>query len=341
MSRIEDDRDAARLAERVAQQRRAEETKKKEQAQADTAFSRLVQAQKTESQKGERQQTDSKNAARSAIAHALGQADEVTHAEGQALDAQAQAEQGLSRDTQARLKGRMGGRALEEKVKNSQRTDGAHGQEVKLAEDRGDAAVAGEKAVDQADHARGSEGRSADAKSGRDSADGKKSEKEGKAAAKGQGARAEKGDLKTDKDKGQGGQGGGKDDKGGNQNAMSAAGFRFNPALMAPVPVAKKNDVQGSDRLRRLAQEIAQKIVERVRVGTNALGHSEFQIDLKGDVLNGLKMKVSAKNGRISAVFQGSDKEVLKMLSEQGEALKNALGGRGLTLDQFKVEYTA
>jgi hypothetical protein len=57
--------------------------------------------------------------------------------------------------------------------------------------------------------------------------------------------------------------------------------------------------------------------------------------------LNGLKMKVSAKNGRISAVFSGSDKDVLKMLSEQSEALKVALTGRGLTLDQFKVEYTA
>jgi hypothetical protein len=40
-------------------------------------------------------------------------------------------------------------------------------------------------------------------------------------------------------------------------------------------------------------------------------------------------------------VFQGSDKDVLKMLSDQSEALKVALTGRGLTLDQFKVEYKA
>jgi hypothetical protein len=110
---------------------------------------------------------------------------------------------------------------------------------------------------------------------------------------------------------------------------------------MAPVPVAKKNETAGSDRLRRIATEIAQKIVEKVRVGTNALGNAEFQIDLRSNVLSGLSVKVSAKHGRISAVFSGSDRDVLKMLQEQEEALKGALSSRGLTLEQFKVEAKA
>ncbi len=104
------------------------------------------------------------------------------------------------------------------------------------------------------------------------------------------------------------------------------------------MPVAQKSLTQGSDRLRRIATEIAQKIVERVRVGTNAVGNAEFQIDLRSNVLSGLQVKVSAKNGRISAVFSGSDKDVLKMLEDNEEALKAALTTRGLTLEKFKVE---
>lgn len=339
MSRIEDDRDAARLAERIAQQKRAEETKKKESQAADSAFARLVGSQKTEKQRGERQATEQQGVAKSAIAKLLEKKEEVTDVAGQSLAEHALHADDAARDAAARARGRVAEKSFGDKAKAAKSSDAAYSEELKFAEDRGDAAVAGQKRVDQADNARGSEGRSSDSKQDRDSADGKKAEKDGKAAMKG-GPKGREGAIKTDADKGGQGQGK-KDDQGGNSNAQAAAGFRFNPALMAPVPVAQKNETVASDRLRRLATEIAQKIVERVRVGTNAAGNAEFQIDLKGEVLKGLKMKVSAKNGRISAVFQGSDKDVLKMLSEQSEALKVALTGRGLTLDQFKVEYKA
>ena len=36
--------------------------------------------------------------------------------------------------------------------------------------------------------------------------------------------------------------------------------------------------------------------------------------------------------------FTGSNKDVLKLIEEQGEALKAALASRGLTLEDFKVE---
>jgi acylphosphatase len=49
-------------------------------------------------------------------------------------------------------------------------------------------------------------------------------------------------------------------------------------------------------------------------------------------------VKVSANNGKISAVFQGSDKDVLKMIEEHEGALKEALRARGLSLEDFKIE---
>jgi hypothetical protein len=289
VSRVEDDRDAARLAERIAQQKRAEETRKKEGQAADSAFSRLVGGQKAEKQKGERQQAEGQGVAKSAIARLLEKKDQVGHVKDHSAEERAALEQHGDRDGQARLRGRTSARAFDDKAQAAKTSDSSRGEEVKLAADRGDASVAGHKAIEQADGARGGQGRSSDAKQDRESLEGKQSEKDGKAAAKG-GMRGREGANKTDADQGGQGQGGKKDDQGGNQNAMAAQGFRFNPALMAPPPVAKKNETQSSDRLRRLATEIAQKIVERVRVGTNAAGNAEFQIDLKGEVLNGLRM---------------------------------------------------
>jgi hypothetical protein len=192
-----------------------------------------------------------------------------------------------------------------------------------------------EKAADSGSASANASSRGSDSKAYNAKLDQRKSDSD--AAKKGVStgnARAEKGDLKADADKGGGGSGK-NDNKGGDP---APANFRFNPALMAPVAVAKANPNQGSDRLRRIATEIAQKIVEKVRVGTNAAGKMEFQIDFRQDVLSGLSVKVSAKNGKISAVFSGRDKDVLKMLEEQAEGLKSALTARGLSLEDFKVE---
>lgn len=182
------------------------------------------------------------------------------------------------------------------------------------------------------------ESRAADAKNTSEALDerGEALDKDSESSAMGVQARREgKGSLKADADGGGKGGGDGKDKKDG---AEAAASFRFNPALMAPVPVAQPKPTSGSERLRAIANEIAQKIVERVRVGTNAAGNAEFQIDLRNDVLKGLSIKLSARNGKIHATFSGSDREVLKMLEGQREALKSALAGRGLTLEELRVE---
>lgn len=133
---------------------------------------------------------------------------------------------------------------------------------------------------------------------------------------------------------GGGSQNSGKDDGG----AAAAAAFRFNPALMAPVAVAQPRTGMMSDKLRALAQEIAQKIVQNVRVGTNRAGEAEFQIDLKSSVLAGLQIKVSGRRGKITCVFSGKDSEVLKLIKQNADGLKQALQGRGLMLAELKIE---
>jgi hypothetical protein len=326
MSRVDDDRDEARIAARIAEQRRAEESRKKDKTAQDSQFAKLVGAQKEQVQR-----TDKDMSARSAIAHLLETSESDSKGEAGQLEQKANAN-----DSEARgFRARMGSKALGEKVSSNSRADGQRSQETKLASDQGRADTSHSRTSDQANARGTNQSRQSDAKTGRDvQSDRAASSDKSKAAQEG-GAAPEKGDLKADADKG--GQGGNQG-SGSDKKSDVPAGFRFNPALMAPVPVAKKNDIAGSDRLRRIAAEIAQKIVERVRIGTNALGNAEFQIDMRDNVLGGMTVKISAKNGKISAVFSGRDKDVLKMLEEQEESLKGALSARGLTLEKFKVE---
>jgi flagellar hook-length control protein FliK len=288
MSRVEDDRQAQRAAERLVQEKHLQESKAKQRQEGESAFSRLVQQQKAAQQQPAQKP-----------------------------------QQNLGQSVLARLKqegksGELRGKQNETGKPEGQATQ-ARKQEQTAAQTR-------------------TESRSADAKVTHETLE-ERSEaftQDGEQQALGaQAGREAKGSLKTNADGGGGKGGDGKDkDKG----SELAAGFRFNPALMAPVPVAQPKPTAGSERLRAIANEIAQKIVERVRVGTNAAGNAEFQIDLRNDVLKGLTIKLTAKNGKIQATFSGNDREVLKMLEEQRETLKKALAGRGLTLEELKVE---
>ena len=107
---------------------------------------------------------------------------------------------------------------------------------------------------------------------------------------------------------------------------------------MAPVPVQQPRKSSGADRLRAIAEEIAQKIVQSVRIGVNKEGQAEFQIDLRSNVLSGLSISVSGSRGKIRAVFSGRDREVLKTIEENKDGLTSLLKERGLTLEELRIE---
>jgi hypothetical protein len=325
MSRVEDG-DDARTAARLAEAKRNEEAGKAKKKTEGNAFSKLVGQQKQHAQKGtEHAQTQS------AMAQLLGDTEALAKHGASQTEHHGQAQQ-----AESGFKSKLGQQALGEKGVVHSKSDGDYAQGQKLKESQGDASTGQARQSDQTSTTQGNESRRAEGKSSnaRNSEKSDSNESSAQAGAAG-GAKGEKGDIKTDADKG----GGGQQQSGGQKDSPALQpGFRFNPALMAPVSVAKPREASGSDRLRKVANEIAQKIVERVRVGTNSMGAMEFQVDLRGDVLSGLSMKVSAKNGKITAVFSGSNRDVLKMLEEQEESLKGALAARGLSLENFKVE---
>lgn len=304
MSRVDDDRDAARLAQRLALEKQ-QEARKADAKASESAFARLMQEQKQAEAKPKAQ----RSAEGAPQPPSTGKKDEprrppVPSRFASRLSQGEMAEQLKQKSQQ--------GQDADVRGRNTDRSS-ARG---KTESRQGDAAV-----TDRALKERSGEG-----------------ETSGISAL--EGGRAERGPIRTGGDKGGGGGGGGdRDGKGGSQGAQP--GFRFNPALMAPVPVAAPRDTAKLEKLRKLAEEIAQKIVERARVGTNAAGQAEMQIDLRSSVLAGLSMKISCSNGRIRASFAGTDREVVKMLRENESALRSTLESRGLRLEEFKVEERA
>ncbi|NOK04897.1 MULTISPECIES: flagellar hook-length control protein FliK [Myxococcus] len=302
MSRVDDDREAARLAERLLQEKKLAEGQAKKRQEGASAFQRLMQ-----------------------------QAQQPPPSPGPAPAEPQQQQGGLARAVLARAT--QQGKTFGERVQQEQQPAMKELAQPQ-AQAQGQAAEArgGSRASDARDARRTDEKRTSESR-----------EKDlGKAESSLGQVSSERGAaIRADADAGGGkGSGGGKDKKEGGSESI-APGFRFNPALMAPVPVAKPKDTAGSERLRALATEIAQKIVDRVRVGTNAAGNAEFQIDLRGDVLSGLSIKVSARNGKISATFSGSNREVLKQLEGASEGLRSALSGRGLRLEDVRFEAKA
>jgi len=359
MSRIDDDREAARQAERIAEQRRQEDKLRTDKKATDSAFARLVgESQKQQGQiqrqnihRGHASEADAKflekadpssaERAKEDRERALGRYGVLSTRSGdkktnvvlrelmETNPKEAESAQAFSESNKQVSKKQLQGQGTwenqEQVKKHSEQAVKLHqsDREFSKAEIREQAEM-GKKSVSQTEsqqEARSAQSKSDDKKHTEMKSEARSARTEEKAAHMRQASETKRPDKETREDLG--------------------SLLRTNPALMEPAPIVRPKQTGDSERLRKIASEIAQKIVERVRVGTNKTGNAEFQIDLRSDVLSGLSLRVSASGGKISVVFSGSDKNTLKTVESQSEALRTALDVRGLTLTHMKFEMTS
>ncbi|MFN0064360.1 MAG: flagellar hook-length control protein FliK [Myxococcaceae bacterium] len=322
--RVDDDREAERLAERLHEQRLREESREKGKRVQDTAFADRLKAsdqERRENVSGQRE------------AHEKGVQQRTRDSRGKDVLKKARE---FAQHDQGRAAQRQRGAAILGQTHDAgRRTD----LEYAHARDQGHQSEqerVGLRSKDEGSEALRSERRkNALAHTERQGA---RVEASTESSAKGGGAPADGGTERAS-EREAGGQGGkGQQREGGGGAGAGTGQFRINPGLLAPVPVAQPKDSGRSERMRALANEIAQKIVERARVGKNAQGHAEFQIELRSNVLAGLNIKVTARQGRIAAVFSGGNKEVLEQLQGQLEGLRAALTGRNLIVEELRIE---
>ena len=135
---------------------------------------------------------------------------------------------------------------------------------------------------------------------------------------------------------GQGGRGdgsGGGQEKRDGQHQGDGQGVQTAAALKdgAAAPVHAANQP-------KIPENILQEIVNRVFVGASTEGLTQFHVEFKEEILGGLRLEISAKDGKISAKFITSDKNIGRLLKASEGQLSRAFGHKGMSLERLDVE---
>ncbi|TNE43874.1 MAG: flagellar hook-length control protein FliK [Deltaproteobacteria bacterium] len=118
-----------------------------------------------------------------------------------------------------------------------------------------------------------------------------------------------------------------------NDLAGAAAGQNPLQQGLSAMKGAMTVEVQGN----KIPTAMLDKIVDQARVGVNEAGAPEFQFDLKGDVLGGMKMRMSMEEGQLKAIFIAENPEVRKLIDGNLKDLQRHLEDRGIHIRDLEV----
>ena len=149
---------------------------------------------------------------------------------------------------------------------------------------------------------------------------------------------------RDDRQPGGGGSGGG-GDLGGGKDGGKDGGTKDGQLATPAQPVGQAQAAQAAAPAQqaqaaaapRIPAEVINQIVERVLVGVNKQGLSEFHIELKGNLLAGSSIHITAKDGRISARFDTPDANVRRLVKASEGELARAFERKGLKLERLEV----
>lgn len=147
-----------------------------------------------------------------------------------------------------------------------------------------------------------------------------------------------------DRDDAGGGSGGGGFGGGGQEGSRQQ-----DRGSQAMIQGAAEVEGVGADRAAQQAQapapsgqpippHIIKELVDRVFVGVNQKGLNEFTIDLKGTMLAGTTLQISANGGRIYAKVQTGDKNVGRLFKASEGELARVFARKGLRLESMEIE---
>jgi hypothetical protein len=325
--RIDDDSADRAVAEARAQDKKLQQQQQKRRSDEASTFDKALAGKKAEATVSrsfaERQAASTRSPVKALLARKdLSSVSKLAHAE---LEEQLDGQRATEQQGEAVLQGRTSAGRRDVDRKTGRTLEAGRGEDQAVNASSGERVQTGER-----DHEGKSLSRKQDASTDARRQDSRDERSGGATAGR---ATATPGKVTAREHKGEQ-EGQGKKDSGGQPGS-----FRLPPsALMAPPPLAVPKEAPQLSRLRALAQEIAEKIVKAARVGVNKLGLPEFQMELKSDILQGLKVKVSGRHGRIRAHFSSRDPKVLKQLRGEIDGLRAALSARGLKVDALEIE---
>lgn len=91
--------------------------------------------------------------------------------------------------------------------------------------------------------------------------------------------------------------------------------------------------------LRGVSQKIVDEMVQAVRVGNNQLGDKELQFDLKSGVMDGMTIRVSVHDGKITTCLQVNTFDAKNQLESHMAELQQGLEAKGVKNMEVNVEF--
>ncbi len=86
-----------------------------------------------------------------------------------------------------------------------------------------------------------------------------------------------------------------------------------------------------------LPPEVVRQLVQTIYKAVNADGRTHLRIELKGGVLDGVKLEVRTNGKRVKCSFSNCSRELAGSLKRAQKGLAQALGKRGLALDKLEA----
>lgn len=88
----------------------------------------------------------------------------------------------------------------------------------------------------------------------------------------------------------------------------------------------------------KLPTEILEHIAKSVAIAAAADGKVSMSVSLKGTLLDGVTLHVSASKGKVRCIFENCDKQLGNLIESSKGELMRQLGKRGLELDILRVK---
>lgn len=87
----------------------------------------------------------------------------------------------------------------------------------------------------------------------------------------------------------------------------------------------------------QIPKELIDKLVSAIQTAVAADGRTTMSITLKGGMLEGVQLNIQAEKGKVSCELSNCNDQLKKLVKGGQEALKQALGKRGLTLVKLEA----
>jgi hypothetical protein len=120
-------------------------------------------------------------------------------------------------------------------------------------------------------------------------------------------------------------------------NLQASASSDAQPVRQLDHPAAQ--EVRGANTAAAVAQihALAGEMVDKVQVSRGAAGDDRVDIQFNSKTLQGLQVSISQNDGKISVQFQTANEQVSQLLSQNVQALTQALANRGVDVADVRV----